>query len=56
MFKKLVDNGMMQETQQTDGNRKLKELFDCLKDEAEGSDFDGESLEDETKIDFSEPW
>jgi hypothetical protein len=35
---------------------KLQELFDLLADEAEATDFDCESIEQSTEIDWLQPW
>ena len=56
MIKPLIDLQMISERKETPGSQKLKDLFIALKDEAEGSDFDGDSLADETAFKYMPPW
>lgn len=46
-FKALYDASLMNETITTPGDKELKKLFLDMADEAESTDFDAESLEDE---------
>ena len=46
----------MEEIEPTTSEKRLREMFTSLKDEAEATDFDSESLVERTTIDFKKPW
>jgi anoctamin-10 len=46
----------MHETIQTIGDKELKKLFTEMEDEAESTDFDAESVDEEAAFNFKVPW
>lgn len=55
-FTPLAENGLMYKTVESIGLGEVKKLFNELKDEAESTDFDSDSLEMETMFNYKVPW
>lgn len=58
LFKKLVDDNVLQEFKETSGARRVKQYFIMMADEAEKTDFDtdGSSLIDDISFNWKQPW
>ena len=55
-FRVLRENGFIKDSIQNEGERKLKELFLSMSDEAEATDFDTKSLINLTVFNWRRPW
>lgn len=55
-FEKLIEGEFMQPKEDTEHEYELKNLFNELKDEAEPTDFDSDSLEESSAFNFRIPW
>ncbi|CAD8105641.1 unnamed protein product [Paramecium primaurelia] len=55
-FEKLIEGEFMQPKEDTEHEYELKNLFNELKDEAEPTDFDSDSLEKSSAFNFRIPW
>jgi anoctamin-10 len=55
-FKTLYDASLMNEPAMIPGEKEMKKLFQDMADEAESTDFDAQSLEEEAKFNFKIPW
>ena len=56
LFKPLLENGLINVDDHTPAYKKLRKLFDSMKDEAEASDFDADPLELEAQFNILIPW
>ena len=56
MFEPLVKSQIVEDEIITDTEREMREIFKELEDEAEGADFDAESVAEETGFDIKRPW
>ena len=55
MIKPLIDLELVKDTEKTSGQLKLLDFFASLNDEAEGSDFDSDCLQEECKFHWLAP-